>query len=360
MTIFDFFTKQTEAQIQEAFRENGITSYLNVPKTKQSFCTLFNLENDENITVSVNIYKEDHLAEISCWSTFPNPQFPTCPISFDTEYHVTSKYKKCNVSRGQSMSFEQNVTICKEISDVFDKREQYHFVEYWVFLCYLHGIVDYFIREDNGRRKYYLKSEYTIFDMYNEVCKHLNHIAPLIRMFLASVNDGSWEKIWNNLYPREKWNFGHEHFKEYFFPNAMAQWGRAVKAGIEPKIDDFVKYFIATACCKLDSEYNDDVMINWDESTNSAVIERFKKILSDFDKKYILDESMNKWNNSYQMANNEFLSELETLKELIAEKYGINPKYIDVVAILKKTKDNHWFGTDVPEDAYITSKNKIL
>lgn len=358
MTILDFFTKQTEEQIQDKFNEVGLTSYLNVPISQMAMCHLFNLDNDPNCTLNIYINKEDKEAEISVWSVFPNPQFPSCPIRFSTNYFLTTKRKKCSVYRGQSMSFEKNVTICKETSDIFDKREKYNFVEYWVFLSYLHNIVSFFINEDNGRRIYYLKKEYTIYDMYNEVCKHLNHIAPLIKMFIESTENGSWERIWDNLFPKEKWNRGREHFTSMFFPNAMAQWGRAVKAGIKPKIEDFAKYFIATARCKLDSDYKDDVMINWDESTNDLVVARFNEILSNFDKKYILDESMNKWNKVYQQANNEFLKELETLKELIAEQYSINPKYLNTVSIFKQTNDNHWFGTDVPEDAYMETNKK--
>ena len=343
MTISEFFLKQTLKQMRERFKAAKLNKYYDFPQNIDECCSMLGLENDGIIT-SFFVIKRWSQAKIYIGCSLPNPQFPECPLNFDIEFGAESGSSACKFSRRRSMNSVDSLTVFHKVSDFFDERPNHNNIECRVNMSNLVDVNETF--EDlEGKTRYRLRNDKTIWDLYMSVCRQIEILAPQIRMFVESTENGKWEKIWDFLFPTQKWQRGNEKFKAMFLPNIMNQWCRVVKAGLKPNIENFVKYFIATNCCHIGDDTKMSLLYNWNTKDDEA-IDSFKSILLEFDKNYLL------WNNKYKEANKQLMESFEKLRNELAVQHGINPKYLDSVITFPKTKDNHWWRTDVPDDAY--------
>ncbi len=349
MTISDFFLIQTTSEIKDQFEKIGLSNYRDVPEDIQSFCNKFNLLNDERCK-NFYVYKRRSTAEISVYLSLPNPSFPECPIEISAEFYAKSKAKGCSITRGEVLKNGGHTNVFRKVSDIFDSRPDYNNIEYDVYIEWLINVrepkIDY-----KGNTFYVLNKNKTLLDLYDSICQHVIGVAPLIKMFVSSTEDGSWEKIWDSLMPREKWNRGNDIMKGMFSSTELSQWYRAVKAGIKPKIEEFIKYYVATCCCQIGFTLKGP-LDDWNSNDKDAV-DLFEYILSEFDKKYVIDNSMEIWNKAYSGANKEFVDEVNLLRTKLSQKYNINEKYIDINKLFSNKKDFNWTTPNVPNDAYL-------
>lgn len=350
MTVSDFFLIQTTGEIKNQFEKIGLSNYKDVPDNVQDFCNKFNLLNDERC-LNLYVHKRRSTAEISVYLSLPNPSFPECPIRISAEFYAKSKAKGCSITRGGVLiSGDHNMNVFRKVSDIFDSRPDYNNIEYNVCIECLIDVREP-VKDYNGNTFYVLNKNKTLLDLYDSICRHVIGVAPLIKMFVSSTEDGSWEKMWDKLIPREKWNRGNEIMRGMYLASELSHWYRAVKAGIKPEIEEFVKYYIATCCCQIGFSLRGP-LDDWDSNDKDAV-DLFEYILSEFDKKYIIDNSMDKWNNAYSGANKEFVDEVNLLRTRLSKKYNINEKYIEINNLSNNRKDFNWKAPNVPGDAYL-------
>lgn len=349
MTISDFFLVQTTGEIKNQFEKIGLSNYKDIPVNIQSFCDMFNLLNDGRCR-NFYVYRRRSTAEISVYLSLPNPSFPECPIEISVEFYAKSRPKGCLITRGGVLR-SGHTNVFRKVSDIFDSRPNYNNIEYNVYMDWLIDVREP-VKDYNGNIDHYILSKNkTLLDLYDSICRHIIGVAPLIKAFVSSTEDGSWEKMWDKLIPREKWNRGNEVMKGMSLASELSHWYRAVKAGIKPEIEEFVKYYIATCCCQIGFSLRGP-LDDWDSNDKDAV-DLFEYILSEFDKKYIIDNSMDKWNNAYSGANKEFVDEVNLLRTRLSQKYNINEKYIDINHIFSNKKEISWTLPDVPSDAYL-------
>lgn len=351
MTFSEFFLNQTTQDIIDQFKRVKLNDYRNVPESIHNFCSIFGLTKDKDEICDLYVIKRHSTAEIYINFLLPNPSFPECPIFLDTVFYAKSRRSGCSITRGHTMGFHESTVVFRKESDMFDDRPEYNNIEYTVEMEYLTDVRKLYKTEFFS--SYVLDENKTILDLYNSICQHVKGVAPLIKMFVDSTENGLWENLWNSLMPRDKWKRGHDVLRGMASSIILMNWYRAVKAGIEPNFEEFVKYYVAIICCRLIPD-GDNPLMFWD-SNDEDVVKKFKEILSEFDEKYTIDDSMKKWNEVYSNANKEFIDEFDKLKQKISKKYGINEKYLDNFKIINKDNrsDLNWKDAIVPEDAYI-------
>ena len=254
------------------------------------------------------------------------------------------------------LDYHENIPIFKDKSDFFDRREGYNTYEYNVWLFNLTDVIEPFVN-GLGEDDYRTQKHVTNNLLYEAICQHIKGIAPLIRQFVASTVDGSWEKIWNTFMPRRKWKRGSEQFWEIEFPLMMNDWFRVVKAGVEPVIQNFIKYFGIICVYKDFDKEQRQTIRNWLGKDEDAV-STFNELVKKFEDKYLNNNEMNRWNETYRNANTELISKVRAAIAEVSAKYKINPNHLDYVSISRVRGEINWFHTEVPNDAYLTPSNE--
>lgn len=348
MKVSEFFLGQTTKEIRSRFKEVNLDNYKNIPETTIGFCTMFGLEDDGICDIRV-AKSTNFKGEIYVKTTFPNPQFPDCPIKFDSKFYANSQKNACSLSLGYALSMDERCNVFKKMVKTFDNREDGEYIEYNVFMKQLSSVNGEYI-DYGGESHYVLRSEKTLYDLYTAVCERVNEVAPLIRMFIDSTKNDTWEQIWNKTFPQNKWYTGKEIMNVYHFPIMMMNWHRAVNAGIEPKIEEFIKYFIATIKCQIGNTVDKNPLYNWD-SDNISAARQFRYILNEFDKKYNADSDIAKWCKTYREANELLISIVKDAIVQVSNEYNINSKYLECIRINEAMLD--WNGYNKPDDAYM-------
>ena len=346
---------QTTKQIKERFKEVNLDKYYNVPENAKQFCTMFGLEKDK-IVDNIFVIKRHSTAEIYVYLNLPNPSFPECPIRFETAFYASSAKGACSITLGRAMNFYEHTSVFNKVTDIFDERKDYNNMTYDVYMSSFVELNKSYEDWDHSTR-YCLKDGKTLQQLYEAICEYVKTAAPLIKMVVESVQNGTLEKLWNTYMPRNKWNHGHEIEKAMFFPVILHRWHRAVCAGLEPNLSDFIKYFAAVNVYNIGNNDEKDPLIEWDSDDKEAV-ERFKYIVSNFNNKYLNNTAIDDWNKTYVKANKELIDEVKAIRSKLSQKYNINEKYLECYLKLADNpyiKEIVWSGTNVPEDAYVKS-----
>ncbi len=358
MTVTEFFLKQNTKEIKEKFKEIKLDKYYNFPENLKAVCSMLNLEDDKKCNY-FHVIKRRSTAEVYMGFNLPNPAAKHSPIYFKATYYITSAKGACSVSLG----LESHIEIFKQVSTIFDDRKEYNNIEFRVWKESLPEIFDEKESDWDGNKKYYcLKNNLTPWDYYQGIYNYAEGVKPLLDMFVKATENGEFEKTWNKLKPHNKWERGHEIFHSMFFPVIMNDYYKAVKAGATPNLEDFTMLFAASdelgknkipGVDKLQEAFDKIAAFN---SPNETIIEGFNYALNYAKQKYIVDNSLQKWANTYVEANKELLNEVNKLKEKISNKHNISTEWLRCTCLFRNEKEVKWDSDYIPENAYVVTR----
>lgn len=360
MTLTEFFLQQSLKDMRAKFKEVGLIKYNDFPENLKKLCSLLGLEDDKKCTHYYTI-KRWSTAEVYMHFSLPNPAQPCKPMDLELEFYVKSAKAGCTITYG----LESHIDIFHYVSPIFDDRREYNNIEFRVWKQCLPEIFNEEVDEWDKKKKHYpMKENLTAWDYYQAVCKYAEGVKPLLDMFVKATENGEFEKLWNKLNPRKKFNKGHEPFKAMFFPVVMNRFYEAVRAGANPNLEDFVILFAVSdevgknnipGVEKLQEAFNKASKFN---ATNEEIFEGYNFALNYFRQKYMLDDSFDIWNKTYTDANKELIKEVKTLKKKLSEKYNINEEYLECILRLDNefVKEISWNRDFIPQDAYVKAK----
>lgn len=274
MKISDFFLKQNIKEIQQQFKNVGLNKYYNVPQSVEEWCEKFNLE-DDGIISYMFVIKRFSNAEVYIHVNLPNPEYPTCPIVFEMLFNMQTGKNCCKIQLSRVMGFNERTVIFKKVLNTFDNRPKFNEVECEIFLSYLNDVAESHVNEFN-RTSYKLKSsKTTVWEVYESLCRLITDMSSTINCVIENFENGNFEKIWNRLEPKNKWNLGNEQLKKMFFGITIKAWHRIRKAGIGTNFEDFVRLYIA-----ITLHHNKDLLVLLKEPTDEEVEQVFNTVIS--------------------------------------------------------------------------------
>ena len=359
MTVTEFFLKQNLKDIRAKFKEVGLVKFNNFPGTLKNLCKLLDIE-DDKVCYDYFVIKRWSRAEVYMYFHLPNPAQPCNQIDLKVSFYAKSAKAGCTIT----YALENHIEIFRQVSSIFDDRKEYNNIEFRVWKESLPEIFDEETEEWNDKKKFYkIKENLTIWDYYQAVYKYAEGVKPLLDMFVKATENGEFEKLWNKLNPRKKWNKGHETIKAMFFPPIMNRFYEAVRAGANPNLEDFVILFSVSDEVGKNIPGNEKLQEAFKKSskfnaTNEEILDGYNFALDYFRQKYLMDDSFDIWNETYTKANKELIKEVKSLKKKISEKYNINEEYLECILSLDNpyVKEISWTRDFVPENAYVNAK----
>lgn len=360
MTLTEFFLKQSLKDMRAKFKEVELINYKKFPENLECLCELLGLEDDKKC-IHYHTIKRWSTAEVYMYFSLPNPAQPDYPMELNIDFYVKSAKAGCTIT----YSLEDHIEVFRKVSPIFDDRPEYNNIEFRVWKSSLPELFNEKEDEwDEKKKRYCLKENLTPWDYYQGVYKYAEDVKPLLDMFVKATENGEFEKLWNKLNPRKKWNNGNETFKAMFFPVIMDRFYLAVRAGANPSLEDFVILFAVSdeaaknsipGVEKVQEAFNKIVKFN---ATNEEILEGYHFVLDYFRQKYMLDDSFDIWNKTYTEANKELIKEVKAIKKTLSKKYNINEEYLECILSLDNefVKKISWTKDFIPKDAYVNAK----
>lgn len=283
MTVLDFFIKQTPKEIKAKFKEIGLDKYYDIPESIENFCKLLDLEQDDRL-IKILVIKRYSAAEIYLTFKLPNPGFQNQPLVFSSRFDAVSAKNGCSIKICDVFGYYEDITIFRQYTDLFDDRhiEETSELRYDVLLDYLLDVREPYI-DIYDNTKYTISKKTTLWNVYNSLCRFIEGIAPVIKDIMNNIENGTFEKVWNNIEPEYKWKYGNEPYKKMFFNREITAYYRAIKAGIPYNFNNFVKLYAFESVHQLVSIENYSLLSSFDSDDND-IIKVFNKVMEQYSK----------------------------------------------------------------------------
>lgn len=326
--LYDFLFNKSPKDIKDLVKSLGIKNSLEIKRDLKEFLNQFDLEDDPRV-----LYQ-------SIWRRYSTTSFKfsiEIPLSQTSKtYHLRGTLdfsgSSCGVSLGPS---DGSTTIISEYLGLFDARKAYNNLEVRVILP---NLAPELLGDDLN-----LKRNCTFSQIDQKIQEYYVKISPKVQEYLEKCNDGTIESLWNTYNPRNSLNVGDDIFVGYSLDLYLY-------LKLTEKIPGFNIEDLVILGTNLNGVGQNDPDIEKliDPNTPSQeAICIWSKVKSEFLKRIRPTSNHSKWINSLVDSNLEFKQEIDRIRDEVAKKYNINPKYLDCLMPPRIEQFK-----DVPNDGY--------
>lgn len=329
--LYDFLFNKSPKDIKDLVKSLGIKNSLEIKTDVKEFLNQFDLEDDPRVLYQ-SIWRRYSITSFRFSIEIPLSQ--TAKTYF-LRGSLNFSGSSCSVSLGPS---EGSTTLISEYLGLFDARKDYNNLEVKVNFP---NLVPELLGDDLR-----LKRDCTFSQIDREIQEYYTKISPKVQEYLEKCNDGTVESLWNTYNPRNPLNVGNDVFVGYYLGSELYLEFTEKIPGFN--IEDLV---ILGANLNGAGQKSADIKKLIDPNTpDQEVICIWSKVKSEFLKKIRPTSNHSKWINSLVDSNLEFRQEINRIRDEVARKYNINPKYLDclIPPRIEQFKD-------VPEDGYYSS-----
>lgn len=331
INLYDFLFNKSPKDIKNLVKSLGIKNPLEIKTDVKKFLNQFDLEDDPRV-----LYQ-------SIWRRYSTTSFRfsiEIPLSQTAKTYLLSgslnfSGSSCSVSLGPS---EGSTTLISEYLGLFDNRKDYNNLEVNVSFP---NLTPELLGDDLN-----LKRDCTFSQIDREIQEYYTKISPKVKEYLEKCNDGTVESLWNTYNPRNPLRVGNAIFVGYSLDFELYLEFTEKIPGFN--IEDLV---ILGTNLNGAGQKDSDIKKLMDPNTpDQGVISIWSKVKSGFLKKIRPTSNHSKWINSLVDSNLEFKQEIDRIRDEVARKYNINPRYLDCLRApgVEQFKD-------VPEDGYYSS-----
>jgi hypothetical protein len=329
--LYDFLFNKSPKDIKNLVKSLEIKNSLEIKRDVKEFLNQLDLEDDPRV-----LYQSIRR------------RYSTTSFRFSIEIPLSQTAKtyllrgslnfsgsSCSVSLGPS---EGSTTLISEYLGLFDARKEYNNLEVNVNFP---NLAPELLGDDLN-----LKRDCTFSQIDREIQKYYTKISPKIQDYLEKCNDGTIESLWNTYNPRNPLNVGDAIFVGYCL-------GSELYLKYTEKIPGFNIEDLVILGTNLNGagRKDSDIKKLIDPNTPGQEVPRiWSKVKSEFLKKIRPTSNHSKWINSLVDSNLEFKQEIDKIRNEVARKYNINPRYLDC---LRPPRIEQF--KDVPEDGYYSS-----
>jgi hypothetical protein len=309
----------------------GIKNSLEIKTDVKEFLNQFDLEDDPRVLYQ-NIWRYHGTTRFRFSIKIPLSQTAK---TYLLHGFLNFSGSSCSVSLGPS---EGSTTLISEYLGLFDARKDYNNLEVKVNLP---NLVPELLGDDLN-----LKRDCTFSQINREIQEYYTKTSPKVQDYLEKCNDGTIESLWNTYNPRNPLNVGDAIFVGYCL-------GSELYLKYTEKIPGFNIEDLVILGTNLNGagRKDSDIKKLIDPNTPGQEVPRiWSKIKSEFLKKIRPTSNHSKWINSLVNSNLEFKQEIGRIRDEVARKYNINPKYLDCLMPPRIEQFK-----DVPEDGYYSS-----
>ena len=330
--LYDFLFNKSPKDIKNLVKSLGIKNSLEIKTDVKKFLGQFDLEDDPRV-----LYQ-------SIWRRYRTTSFRfsiEIPLSQTAKTYLLRgslnfSGSSCSVSLGPS---EGSTTLISEYLGLFDARKNYNNLEVDVNFP---NLVPELLGDDLN-----LKRDCTFSQINREIQEYYTKISPKVQEYLEKCNDGTVESLWNTYNPRNPLRVGDAIFVGYSLDFELYLEFTEKIPGFN--IEDLV--ILGTNLNGAGRNYSEDIKKLIDRNTPDQEVPCiWSKVKSEFLKKIRPTSNHSRWINSLVDSNLEFKQEIDRIRDEVAKKYNINPKYLDclMAPVVEQFKD-------VPEDGYYSS-----
>ena len=329
--LYDFLFNRSPKDIKDLVKNLGIKNSLEIKTDVKEFLNQFDLEDDPRVLYQ-SIWRRYSITSFKFSIEIPLSQTAK---TYLLDGSLNFSGSSCSVSLGPSGG---STTLISEYLGLFDARKDYNNLEVKVNFP---NLVPELLGDDLR-----LKRDCTFSQIDREIQEDYTKISPKVQEYLEKCNDGTIESLWNTYNPRNPLNVGNDVFVGYYLGSGLYLEFTEKIPGFN--IEDLV---ILGANLNGAGQKGADIKKLIDPNTpDQEVICIWSKVKSEFLKKIRPTSNHSKWINSLVDSNLEFRQEINRIRDKVARKYNINPKYLDclIPPRIEQFKD-------VPEDGYYSS-----
>lgn len=326
--LYDFLFNKSPKDIKNLVKSLGIKNSSEIKTDLKKFLNQFDLEDDPRV-----LYQ-------SIWRRYSTTSFRfsiKIPLSQTTKTYLLHgslnfRGSSCSVNLGPSKEY---TTLISEYLGLFDNRKEYNNL---VVDVSFPNLTPELLGDDLS-----LKRDCTFSQIDREIQEYYTKISPRIQEYLEKCNDGTVESLWNTYNPRNPLNVGDDIFVGYSLgPELYLEFTEKIPGF---NIEDLV--ILGTNLNEVGQKDSNIKKLIDPNAPSQDVIYIWSKVKSEFLKKIRPTSNHSKWINSLVDSNLEFKQEIDRIRDEVAKKYNINPKYLDclIPPRIEQFKD-------VPEDGY--------
>lgn len=326
--LYDFLFNKSPKDIKNLVKSLGIKNSLEIKRDIKEFLNQFDLEDDPRVLYQ-SIWRRYSTTSFRFSIEIPLSQTAkTYPLRGSLNFSGSS----CSVSLGPSKG---STTLISEYLGLFDARKDYNNLEVNVSFP---NLVPELLGDDLN-----LKRDCTFSQINRKIQEYYTKISPKVQEYLEKCNDGTVESLWNTYNPRNPLNVGDAIFVGYSLdPELYLRFTEKIPGF---NIEDLV---ILGTNLHGAGQKGSDIKKLMDHNTPGQEVPRiWSKVKSEFLKKIRPTSNHSKWINSLVDSNLEFKQKIDRIRDEVARKYNINPKYLDCIMPPRIEQFK-----DVPEDGY--------